>query len=86
MTGRIAGKVAVITGGASGIGLGIARRFVAEGGSVVLGDVNDAGLEMATKRARRRVLVACTPTSWTRTSIAALCAHAVEPTDGSTSA
>lgn len=41
---RLQDKVAVITGGASGIGLGIARRFVAEGALVVLGDVNDEAL------------------------------------------
>ena len=34
------GKVAVITGGAQGIGLAIARTFVAEGGRVVLADRN----------------------------------------------
>ena len=37
--GRFAGRVAVITGGASGIGLAIARRFVAEGGHVVANDI-----------------------------------------------
>jgi NAD(P)-dependent dehydrogenase (short-subunit alcohol dehydrogenase family) len=42
---RIEGRVAVITGGASGIGLGIARRFVAEGAAVVLGDINEATLQ-----------------------------------------
>lgn len=36
--GRFDGKVAVITGGASGIGLSTARRLVAEGGRVVLAD------------------------------------------------
>jgi len=39
--GRLAGRVAVITGGASGIGDGTARRFVAEGASVVIADVQD---------------------------------------------
>jgi len=38
MTGRLEGKVAVVTGGASGLGLAIARRFVAEGARVALGD------------------------------------------------
>jgi NAD(P)-dependent dehydrogenase (short-subunit alcohol dehydrogenase family) len=37
---RLAGKVAVVTGGASGIGLATARRFAAEGASVVIGDFN----------------------------------------------
>jgi len=48
MSGRIEGRVAVITGGASGIGLGIARRFVAEGASVVVGDINEAALKAVT--------------------------------------
>lgn len=42
MTGRLDGKVAVITGGCSGIGLATVHRFVAEGASVVVGDVDDA--------------------------------------------
>jgi len=42
MAGRLDGKVAVITGGCSGIGLATARRFLAEGARVVLGDVDDA--------------------------------------------
>jgi NAD(P)-dependent dehydrogenase (short-subunit alcohol dehydrogenase family) len=42
MTGRVAGRVAVITGGCSGIGLASARRLAAEGATVVLGDLDDA--------------------------------------------
>ncbi|WP_235498319.1 MULTISPECIES: SDR family NAD(P)-dependent oxidoreductase [unclassified Frankia] len=41
---RIAGKVAIVTGAASGIGRAVTRRFVAEGARVVGGDVNEEGL------------------------------------------
>ena len=43
MAGRLDGKVAVITGGCSGIGLATARRFALEGGTVVIGDLDTAG-------------------------------------------
>jgi len=43
MSGRIAGKVAVVTGGASGIGAGIVHRFCDEGAEVLLADI-DASL------------------------------------------
>ena len=36
----LTGQIAVITGGAQGLGLAIAQRFVEEGARVVLGDVN----------------------------------------------
>jgi NAD(P)-dependent dehydrogenase (short-subunit alcohol dehydrogenase family) len=39
MAGRLDGKVAVVTGGASGIGEGTVRRFVAEGARVVIADL-----------------------------------------------
>jgi NAD(P)-dependent dehydrogenase (short-subunit alcohol dehydrogenase family) len=44
---RLQGKVAVVTGAASGIGLAIATRFAAEGASVVAGDWNAGRLETA---------------------------------------
>lgn len=40
---RLQGKVAIVTGAASGIGLGAARRFAQEGARVVLADLNGEG-------------------------------------------
>ena len=54
MSGLLQGKVAVVTGAASGIGLATARRFVAEGASVVIGDVqDDLGREAAASLGER---------------------------------
>jgi len=39
--GRLDGKVAIVTGGASGIGAATVRRFVGEGARVVVADIND---------------------------------------------
>jgi len=41
MAGRIQGKVAVVTGGCSGIGLATVQRFVEEGARVVIGDIDE---------------------------------------------
>jgi NAD(P)-dependent dehydrogenase (short-subunit alcohol dehydrogenase family) len=38
---RLAGKVAIVTGGASGIGAAIAEVFCSEGATVIVGDIND---------------------------------------------
>src|SRR5205085_1652946 len=47
-----AGKVAVVTGSASGIGFGMARRFALEGMKVVLADVEEPALEAAVRLLR----------------------------------
>lgn len=45
---ELAGRVAVVTGGASGLGEGLVRRFVAEGARVMIGDVEkDRGAALA---------------------------------------
>jgi NAD(P)-dependent dehydrogenase (short-subunit alcohol dehydrogenase family) len=43
LTQRLAGKVAVITGGAGGIGLATGRRMHAEGATIVIGDIDPTG-------------------------------------------
>ncbi len=42
---RLEGKTALVTGGASGLGAGIARRFVEEGARVLISDINDAAAQ-----------------------------------------
>lgn len=60
MTGRLAGRVAVITGGASGIGAATVRRFVDEGAKVVIGDVQvDAGEILAKELGDSAIFARC---------------------------
>ncbi|MDF3043450.1 MAG: short-chain dehydrogenase [Thermomicrobiales bacterium] len=45
MAGRLQEKVAIVTGAAHGIGRAIAERYGAEGATVVVSDINEAGAE-----------------------------------------
>ncbi|MGW4769008.1 SDR family NAD(P)-dependent oxidoreductase [Nocardia sp. NPDC004278] len=47
MTLALEGKVAVITGGASGVGLGIAQEFIAQGATVVITDLEQKAIDDA---------------------------------------
>jgi NAD(P)-dependent dehydrogenase (short-subunit alcohol dehydrogenase family) len=70
MAGRVQDKVTVITGGASGIGEGMVRRFCAEGARVILADIEEeAGREIATEcGADFFPLDVASPTAWTSLS------------------
>ena len=40
---KLLGKRAIVTGGATGIGYGIAQRFIAEGANVIITDIDETG-------------------------------------------
>jgi NAD(P)-dependent dehydrogenase (short-subunit alcohol dehydrogenase family) len=54
--GRLAGRVAVVTGGAQGIGLAYVRRFLAEGALVTVADIVDPGPAVTALGASDRLL------------------------------
>ena len=60
MAGKLEGKVAVITGGASGIGRSCAELYADEGANVVIGDLQDGSDSVAAvqERGRKAIFVA----------------------------
>ncbi|MFY0080154.1 SDR family NAD(P)-dependent oxidoreductase, partial [Acinetobacter baumannii] len=53
MGSRLAGKVAIVTGAANGMGRAHVRRLAQEGASVLATDVDSAGLEQTVAEANR---------------------------------
>jgi 3-oxoacyl-[acyl-carrier protein] reductase len=80
---RLSGKTAIVTGGASGIGAGIVRRFVAEGARVAIADVDaEAGRTLAAELGRCAIAVATDVTSAPAVaSLAATAARDLGPID-----
>ena len=77
---QLNGRVAVVTGGASGIGFGLASAFAAEGMKVVVGDIEEPALDEAVAKLEvsgAEVLGVRTDVS-DDSSVAALAAAAVE--------
>ena len=55
-TGRLAGRVAIVTGGASGIGRATVLRFCGEGARIVVADINDEAGAAVVAEARERAV------------------------------
>jgi NAD(P)-dependent dehydrogenase (short-subunit alcohol dehydrogenase family) len=56
---RLGGRVAIVTGAASGIGLGIAQLFVKEGAKVVFSDINESGKAAADAAGDNALFIQC---------------------------
>ena len=77
MAGDLSGKVAIVTGGANGIGRATVELFVAEGANVVIADVDEAaGSELAEQLGASTSF--CRTDVGERESIEAVVHHAVE--------
>ena len=76
-TEELADRVAVVTGGASGLGEGLVRRFTAEGARVMIGDVEkDRGEALATELGRNTAFLATDVSD--QSQVGALIAAAIE--------
>ena len=69
---RLAGQVAIVTGGAAGIGFAYAQRFLAEGARVVVADIADPGAAAGKLGGEDRVLAVNVTGIWN-------CVRAVVP-------
>jgi NAD(P)-dependent dehydrogenase (short-subunit alcohol dehydrogenase family) len=56
---RLEGKVALVTGGARGIGAAIAKRFVEDGAKVVISDIAKDGLEQTAQALKSQNIAIC---------------------------
>lgn len=74
MSGRLAGKSALVTGAASGFGAAIAERYAAQGARVLIADLNFEGAKAVAGRVRGEALV-CDVAD--RVSVAAAVRHGV---------
>ncbi len=74
---RLQGKTAIVTGGASGFGAGIVRKFVAEGAQVMIADLNTDLAEELRQEMGAHAIVA-TANVADNASVAAMAAQAVE--------
>jgi NAD(P)-dependent dehydrogenase (short-subunit alcohol dehydrogenase family) len=81
MANELQDKVAIVTGGASGIGAGIAERFAAEGAQVVIADLNQERGEALADKLGAGVCFKKTDTS-NAEQVAALVDHAVKTFGG----
>ena len=57
--------MAVVTGGAQGIGLAIAERFIEAGAKVIIGDKNEAAADSSAKVLAERFAHTCLVSRWT---------------------